>query len=118
MNADSVDERRQGIRTNVRLDVLWSTEKLTENDGPAEAVVTDLSRHGARLMCSRFLPEFTRVSLTFQDGEHTFTCQGNIAWCSRLPDRSPPSYAAGIEFHGVDNILRDRLTALVKDSAS
>jgi len=116
MDSHNIEERRDSPRTKVRLDVLWSTDALSADDGPSEAVVTDLSHSGARLMCSRYLPEFTRVSLTFQSGERSFTCQGLAVWCSRTPNESPVSFTAGIEFQSVDNSLRDRLTQLIGHS--
>ena len=115
MNSPKIEERRDSPRTMVRLDVLWSTDALAADEGPSEAVVTDLSHGGARLMCSRYLPEFTRVSLTFQSGDRSFTCQGLAVWCSRTPNESPASFTAGIEFQSVDNSLRDRLTQLISD---
>ncbi|MCD6287616.1 MAG: PilZ domain-containing protein [Candidatus Hydrogenedentes bacterium] len=107
------EEHRTDTRTAVRLDVLWSTDVLTGNDGPVEAVVTDLSNSGARLLCSRYLPEFTRISLTFSTGEHSFTCQGSVVWCATLGEHAPGSYAAGIEFQGIDSALRTRLNNLL-----
>jgi len=116
MDSPNIEERRNRPRTKIRLDVLWSTDALAADDGPFEAVVTDLSHSGARLMCSRYLPEFTRVSLTFQSGEHSFTCQGLAVWCSRTPNESPASFTAGIELQGVDDSLRDQLTRLIGNS--
>ena len=113
MNSPNIEEKRDSPRTKIRLDVLWSTDALATDDIPSEAVVTDLSHSGLRLMCSRYLPEFTRVSLTFQSGDHSFTCQGLAVWCSRNPNESPASFTAGIEFQGVDDSLRDRLTRLI-----
>jgi len=118
MNAPNDEDRRRDPRTQVRLDVLWSTDDLVANGGASDAVVTDLSHGGARLMCARYLPEFTRVSLTFRSGERSFTCQGLVAWCSRKPPQSPASFIAGIEFQGVDKTLRDRLSKLIDPSDS
>ena len=113
MDSARIEERRDSPRTMVRLDVLWSTDALAVDEEPSEAVVADLSHSGARLMCSRYLPEFTRVSLTFQSGDRSFTCQGLTVWCSRTPNESPASFTAGIEFQSVDNSLCDRLTDLI-----
>jgi len=113
MDSPNIKERRDSPRTTVRLDVLWSTDTLATHEGPSEAVVTDLSHTGVRLMCSRYLPKFTRVSLTFQSGDHSFTCQGLAVWCSRTPNESPASFTAGIELQSVDDSLRDRLTRLM-----
>jgi len=114
MSSSSAEDRRRSERTPIRLDVLWSTDALATDDEPSEAVVTDLSHGGARLLCSRYLPEFTRVSLTFQTGDRTFTCQGLVVWCARTPQDKPPSFVAGINFQSVDNALRDRLTRLIE----
>ncbi len=115
MSLHEADDRRNTPRVDVRLDVLWSTDDLVADDGPLEAVVTELSHGGARLMCGRYLPEFTRVTLTFQSGEHSFTCQGLTVWCSRIPHESPASFVAGIQFQGIDDTLRDRLDRLTAD---
>lgn len=116
MNSSTPKERRTNPRATVRLDVLWSTDALAVGDGPAEAVVTDLSHGGARLLCSRYLPEFSRVSLTFQTGERSFTCQGLVAWCANMGERSPNSFIAGIELQGADASLWARLDRIIDKS--
>jgi hypothetical protein len=100
---------QQGTRRARRFTIAGVREVLVDGK---QAVLVDLSVHGAQLLSTTVLRPNQRVRVTLGDEQATIRCTAIVAWASfEIPSGSGPRYRAGLEFFNADAVALDAFCA-------
>ncbi len=118
--ADKGAERRKFARLDLALTVSYrvSGQSTPNNIDPREAVSSDVSLGGLRLMTPSALENGTMLDLEIllgEDEDYPISAEGEVVWQTKI---SNTSYETGVQIRGMPSADKQRFMEFVFDQMS